>query len=111
MPKIIAIREFELLPGVNKAEFEQLLLEVYLPAAAQVPGWQNQILYGDRGEREGKYVLLCEIESVTTRDSYFPPSGEESKAFLRYGAALMPLWDKMASYCTSTFTDYIVLGT
>ena len=76
-------------------------------------GWTNYLLKGDRGDREGRYLWMIEIESVEARDRVFPPSGEISEEAMQFHAAQAPVLEKWAALATPIdiiSTDYIVVG-
>jgi hypothetical protein len=110
MAKVIGIHEVELRPGAQAADLERFITEEFIPASQRVPGMQVSLLKADRGERVGKYVMLMEIESVETRDRYFPSSGEPSEAFQRAMPTAGALMEKLGALGSSTFTDYVVVG-
>src|SRR6187200_2399509 len=62
MPKVFAVHEMELEPGVEPEEYERFFAEEIAPMA-ELPGWKTRLLKGDRGARTGKYLVLFEIES------------------------------------------------
>lgn len=113
MAKVYGMHRLALLPGVKGEDFEQFFRE----AASQIPavqGWRWYLLKGDKGDREGKYLLLAEIESVETRDRYAPPSGDvppETQQWFQDAAKVFEQWRTFASGPTDpTFTDYVVVG-
>ena len=62
MAKLYCLHEIELRPGVSPAEFEKVAAEVN--ESANYEGWTAHLLKGERGERNGKYLFLYEIESI-----------------------------------------------
>ena len=119
MPKLFGLHEIELQPGVEPDEFERFFAEELAPSP-MVPGLKVHLLKGDRGERAGKYLVLLEIESVETRDRYFPRpgAGVESEEFTQFleqhpeTAAAFDKWQKMSPFGSETevYTDYVVVS-
>jgi hypothetical protein len=119
MPKLFGLHEIELQPGVEPDEFERFFAEEVAPSP-MVPGLKVYLLKGDRGECAGKYLVLLEIESVETRDRYFPRpgAGEESEEFTQFleqhpeTAAAFDKWQKMSPFGSKNeiYTDYVVVA-
>jgi hypothetical protein len=111
---VLSMREFELRPGVNAAEFEQFVQgEMVETVARNVKGMKIQILKGDRGQRKGAYLLIWEFDSVTTRNQFFPREGGMG------GPPFREAWDhiktvmgKFRSYTSGLgdYTDYVVVS-
>ena len=74
MPKVFALHEVRLPPGMTAEEHEQVYGE-QLASLPDLQGWKTYLLKGDRGEGAGKLQLMFEIESVEARDRYFPSPG------------------------------------
>ena len=71
------------------------------------------LLKGDRGDREGKYLWVTEIESVEARDRYYPSPGEMSEEVQRLFAPYAAVWEKWETFATPVdviYTDYVVVG-
>ena len=47
MPKVFALHEMELSPGVAPEEYERFLAEEIAPMP-ELPGWKTHLLRGDR---------------------------------------------------------------
>jgi hypothetical protein len=79
-------------------------------------GWEPRILRGDRGEREGKYLVMIVIESVEMRDRLFPGLNQVSEEGQRFFASFPEFgkvaekWRKLATFPgdDTTHTDYVV---
>src|SRR5262245_26803452 len=110
MAKVVGIHEVELRPGAEAADLERFITEEFIAGAQVVRIMQVSLLKADRGERAGKYVMLMEIESVETRDRYFPSSGEPSEAFQRAMPTGDALMEQFGAFGSSTFTDYVIVG-
>jgi hypothetical protein len=113
----ICLHEIELQPGVEPEEYERVFAEE-IASSFTLPGWKIHLLKGERGTRDGKYLVLLEIESLEARDRYFPRPGEESEEFTRFleqhpeAAAAFEKWQKMGPYGSKTdiATDYVALA-
>jgi hypothetical protein len=76
-------------------------------------GWKSYLLKGDRGDREGKYLWVIEVESVEARDRFFPAPGEiskEAQQFFEAQAAVFEKWTTFATDLDTIYTDYVVVG-
>ncbi len=112
MSKVFGMHMIALRPGVKAGDFEKFVTkEIYpLPSLA---GMKTYLLKGDRGDREGKYLIMYEFESVEVRDRYFPSPGEASKEVqqvLGSYAAVMEKWATFATPLDEITTDYVVVG-
>ena len=63
---------FALKPGENPEDFEKCVLETVY-ALTEPEGVKHYLLKGDRGDREGKYLWVFEVDSIEPRDRYYPP--------------------------------------
>ena len=86
MSKLYSLHPLVLRPGVKAEEFETFVKEVW-PSYTPFPGWKPHILKGDRGDREGKYLVLMEIESVEARNRFYPRPGEPSDELKQFAEA------------------------
>jgi len=112
MAKVFGVREFDLNPDVSAAEFDQWLTEA-LPQLPKGAGVKVSFLKADRGDRNGKYLMLTEMESVETRDRYWPNPDQPSSE----GVKLDPPPEVMAQFQRYLapsggygFTDYVVVA-
>jgi hypothetical protein len=111
MAKLYGIHEIELKPGVKEEDFEEFMVEqVYaLPWPCEFT-----LLKGDKGERDGKYLVLMVFESTEARDRWDPVSGwitGEGRRFFQTHAATVEKYEAMATPVGETiYTDYVVLG-
>jgi hypothetical protein len=120
MAKVYGLHMIGLRPGVNGEDFEKFFREKVVPLP-KYTGWKGYLLKGDRGDREGKYLLMIEIESVEARDRYAPGEGESDEA-RRYhevyreanpeAKSVFDEWDKLASGwgAPTIYTDYVVVA-
>jgi len=118
MAMVFGVHEIDLRPGVTAEEFERFLAQEYAPGAAPQPaGWKTYYLKGDRGDRAGKYLVLIAIDSVETRDHYFPAPGELSAAAQQYfdqrsesEQAVAAKLDTLVTPVGESYTDYVVIA-
>lgn len=108
----MSTHQLELHPGVDTAAFEQFVTQDALPVL-QLPGTTLSLLKGDRGERQGAYLLLWEFDSIERRDHYFPTSdtvSEDARQALQLAPAVLERW---ASFGVppgqAVYTDYVVV--
>lgn len=101
---------------MDPTEFETLFAAT--STLPELPGWTTRLLKGERGERGERadtYLLLFEIDSVETRDRYYPAEGQESDESKRYDEEhpdAPAAWERLRS-CVSdidTVTDYLAVG-
>ena len=112
MSKVFGMHMIALHPGVKADDFEKFVMEEVNPLP-YLEGWKNYLLKGDRGDREGKYLWMIEVESVEARDRFFPSPGEMSKEVQQFSEAQAAVFEKWATFATSTdviSTDYVVVG-
>jgi hypothetical protein len=119
MTRVFGMHEIELNPSVNEEEFENFFLQEMAPASI-FPGWSIHLLKGDRGMREGKYLVLFEIESTEARDRFAPAPSQSNEAtdqFLEKNKEILePIFQKWATFSPTdlganlNYTDYLVLN-
>ncbi len=119
MAKVYGIHNITLKPGVKVEDFEKFVIE----DVNSLPGFESlefYILKGDKGERDGKYIVVAEIESVESRERFVTGMGvatEEGKQFsethkIVYAEASKK-WDTFVTTRLGTgspATDYVVVG-
>jgi hypothetical protein len=111
--KVFSLHEFELRPGVEPAELERVFRAEVAPSPS-LPGFRASLLRGDRGERDGRFLVLMEMESEGTRDRYFPEPDGRSEEFLRFMEQhpdTAAAWDAITSLTVqpAPYTDYVVV--
>jgi hypothetical protein len=100
---------------VRVEDFETFVNKEW-PVYTPYPGWQVHVLKGDRGDRDGEYLVLLEIESVEARDRIFPRAGEKSeygKQFDEDHPECPPIFEKLWTLVDNSgfpFTDYVRIG-
>ena len=117
MAKVFGLHEIELRPGVTDEQYERLVREKAAPLA-NFPGWKWYLLKGNRGQRDGKYLLMVEIESVAARDRFSPTPNAESEEARQFteahpeNAAVFAEFEKLASVPgeSTLYTDYVVVA-
>ncbi len=112
MPKLYSVHPVELRPGVKAEDFENYVKEGW-PSYTPYPGWKAHILKGDRGDRDGKYTVLLEIESIEARNRIFPNASEKSEYGKQFDEAhpestkiFKKLWT-LVDNSGFPFTDYV----
>jgi len=112
MAKVYSVQEIELRPEVDPAEFERMF-EAEVAPSPTLPGLKASLLKGNRGARDGKFLVLLEIEDEETRDRYFPGPGERSEEFRRFMEQhpdTAAAWAKVySSRLEPVITDYVVV--
>ena len=111
MGKVFGMHKVELKPGVNMMEFEDFICNEVIPIYNRVPGQTVHLLKGDQGERNGKYMVLIEIDSPERRDQiYPPPEGSFAEDVQELLGDVSQTWDKLISmveqFPDPTVTDY-----
>ena len=113
MAKVYGMHELELKPGVDGQEFETYFTRELSPLFRQISGQTIHLVKGDRGSREGRYLLLFEIDSVERRDSLYPVSGGESPEMDRMFADNSAIVNKANDFVVAIpdpkFTDYVTV--
>ncbi|MCK4784806.1 MAG: hypothetical protein KAV87_13725 [Desulfobacteraceae bacterium] len=112
MSKVFGMHMIALHPGVKAEDFEKYIMEEVYPVPTP-EGSKYYLLKGDRGDREGRYLWMMELESVEVRDRLFPSPGEMSKEVQQFVEAQAALFEKWATFATPMdviSTDYVVVG-
>ena len=118
MARVFGLQMIRLKPGVKTEDFEEFVKEE-VSQGTVYEGWQAHVLKGLRGDREGRYLWMWEIESVEALNRYFPGLGpetetEEAKRFHETHAdemeQFMKKWDTFATpFHDRISTDYVVV--
>jgi hypothetical protein len=113
MAKLFGMHEIELHSGVKPEDFERFVVEE-VNRSQPLPGVVGHMLKGDRGDREGKYLLMLEFESKELRDRFFPSPdqvSEEAQRYMEPTRAMAEKWATLASApgTTEIYTDYVVV--
>ena len=112
MAKVYGIHRLEVQPGATEQAIHQLAADMARTTA--IPGYVARIVKADRGERVGEYAMIVEMDSVATRDRYFPPTGdapsdEFDRLLAPYQAQLEQLF-ALLTFPDPHFSDYVVVG-
>ena len=115
MAKVLGMHRVELKPGVDEREFEEFIRNEVSPFYNRVPGQTVHLLKGDQGERDGKYLVLIEIDSPERRDEiYPPPDGRYSEEIQQLLGDVGDIWDRLTSmveeFPDATFTGYVMVS-
>ncbi len=112
MAKVYSLHMIALKAGASGPDFERIFRE----EIKRVPGPSGltmRLLRGDRGDREGKYLVMFEIESVERRDQLFPEAGpaarQMSSEVMQWMGSAGPSLAKWNEYTTpfdAIYTDY-----
>ena len=118
MAKVFGMHMIGLRPGVKGEDFETFFREKVAPLP-DFPGHKWYLLKGERGDREGKYLMMVEVESVEARNRSNPKPDELSEEAQRFMEAhkealdaMFAEWEKLASPigAPTIYTDYVVVG-
>jgi hypothetical protein len=77
-------------------------------------GREARLLKGDRGARDGKYLLIFKVPSPAERDRWVPSPGKLSTEGKQIFATSGPVWEKIkrltTTFLDAEFTDYVVVN-
>ncbi len=113
MGEVLALREFTLKDGVDTTALEQFFFEEVIPSRDKhvVPGLQLVNMKGDRGERDGQYIVAWIFDKVERRDHYFPEEGGAAPEFEEAYAPMQAIENKAGEYGVApSYTDYVLVG-
>jgi hypothetical protein len=112
MSKVYSLHMIALKAGANGPDFERFFSE-QIGAVPGPSGLTMRLLKGDRGDREGKYLLMFEIESVERRDALFPQAGpaarkmsDEVMQWMGAAGPSLARWNEYATPFDIISTDY-----
>jgi len=116
MSKVFGIHRVTLRPGISGKQFEKFYHDK-MASGTMYPGWKVHLLKADRGEHEGEYAVLFEMDSVQARDRYSPSPNKFSKEAEQFNQAhpemvtLLEEWGKLASTPgdNDIYTDYVTV--
>ena len=117
MAKVLGMHSVELKPGVDEQEFEEFIKTDVLPVYRKVPGQTAHLLKADRGVRNGKYLVLIELESPERRDHIYPPAGDGwgvAEDVQQLVGNIDPIFEKLSGFVEGFpdpgFTDYVMVS-
>ena len=105
MVRIIGIHPIELREGVKAEDLESFCKDALLPAISAMPGTTTRLFKGDKGARDGKYLLLWEFGGPEERAQFFVDEAEASDAVKQ----VWKQWEKLRTLVTNDFSDYVEL--
>ena len=112
MAKVFYIHNLKLDPGVTEAEFEKWYKEE-LPSFTHRPGHHFYLIKGIRGDREGQYTLMGEIESLENYRQGRTPDGQPTDSYKKFDEAhpenkiFVDRFFRMVSIIDGESTDYV----
>jgi hypothetical protein len=113
MAKLFGMHTIELHSDVKPEDFERFVVEE-VNRNQLLPGVVTYVLKGDRGDKEGEYLLMIEFESTELRDRFFPTPGQTSEEAQRLMESTKAIGEKWATFgippgTTEIYTDYVVV--
>ena len=112
MAKVYSLHMLALKAGASGPDFERFFHEE-IESVPGPSGLTLRLLRGDRGDREGKYLLMAEFEGVERRDQLYPEAGpaarQVSGEVMQWMGAAGPTLAKWNEYMTpfdTIYTDY-----
>jgi hypothetical protein len=116
MAKVYGTHMLRLHSHVKEEDFEKFVTEE-LYRLPRFEGWDFYLLKGIRGEREGRYLLMFEIESLEALNRYYPPPGhssEEADEWFDSHPEVAEAWfEKLPTFAAGLSvirTEYLVVG-
>lgn len=106
MPRVYGIHEVMIHPDFTNEDFERYVAEE-LPKVKQPEGSRVWVLRGNRGDRQGRYIVVYEFASVEAQERLWPGNlaSEEMKAWQAKNAEHSRKW--AAFFEHTIYTDYI----
>jgi hypothetical protein len=111
--KVFGMHMIALRPGVKPEDFERFVNQKVYPAYSEALRIDGYLLKGDRGDREGKYLMVFEFPSVEARDRLFPSPSKLSEQAQQLFARSQKLFEEWATFATpldAIYTDYVAVG-
>jgi hypothetical protein len=112
MAKVYSLHSIALKAGASGPDFERFFREEIAPVPGP-NGLTMRLLKGDRGDREGKYLVMFEVESVERRNQLFPEAGpaarQMSPEVMQWMGAAGPAlarWNEYTTPFDTIYTDY-----
>lgn len=113
MSKVYSLHMIALKAGESGTGFERYFREE-IGAVPGPSGLTMRLLRGDRGDREGKYLVMFEFESVERRDQLFPEAGpaarqmsSEVMQWMGSAGPSLAKWNEYATPFDVIYTDYM----
>lgn len=114
MAKVFYIHNLELNSGVTEKEFERFLKEE-MSSRTSMPGHKSYVIKGIRGDREGQYTLMGEIESLENYNQGRTPDGQPTESYKKFqedhpeNKVFSDKFFSLASIIDGGSTDYVEL--
>lgn len=105
MAKVVGIHNLELQPGVKAKDFEKFFREEWLVGTFDLSGVKTLLLKGDKGKRDGKYLMMIEFDSFDDRSRLFIDEAETTEEVKQ----MWQQWKKLRTFVSTEFTDYVEL--
>ena len=112
MAKVYSLHMIALKAGASGPDFEHFFRQE-VESAPGPSGLSMRLLKGDRGDREGKYLLMFEFESVERRSQLFPEAGpaarqmtDEVMQWMGAASAILAQYSEYATPFDTIYTDY-----
>jgi hypothetical protein len=112
MAKVYSLHMVALKAGASGPEFERFFHEGIEPGPTP-QGLRMRLLKGDRGDREGKYLVMFEVDSVERRDELFPEAGPAARQmsgevmqWMGGAGPSLARWGEFATPFDTIYTDY-----
>lgn len=86
MVKVFEILRLELKPEATAEELEKWWKED-MPSYFNAPGYTGYLLKGIRGDREGQYTFMFEVENFEMFDRNLTPDGQQSEVDRQFDEA------------------------
>ncbi|AYH14045.1 hypothetical protein GMW39_11130 [Pectobacterium parmentieri] len=115
--RVVGIHNLALRSGVAPETFEKFIND-NIHRVEDYPGWKFHMLKGEGGNRLDQYVVMLEIESLASLNSFHPEldvSTEKALTFVREHAdteCMYDEWRALASFsgAPQIYTDYITIA-
>ena len=111
MGELLGIHYLDVKPR-KSADLEKFVVEKFNPSVYNViPGLNIYFLKGDRGEMEGKYIMMYVFDSYERRNAYVPEPGKPTEEFKEYIEPVLEYFDKLQEFLNEdvSYTDYVVV--
>ena len=112
MAKVYSLHLIALKAGANGPDFERFFQEE-IKSVQPPSGLTMRLLKGDRGDREGNYLLMFEFESVERRNQLFPEAGPAARQmsgevmqWMGSAGPSLAKWNEYATPFDTIYTDY-----
>jgi hypothetical protein len=112
MAKVYSLHMLALKAGASGPDFERFFHEEIEPVPGP-SGLVMRLLRGDRGDREGKYLVMFEFDSVERRDELFPEAGPgahqmsaEAMQWMGSAGSSLARWNDYTTPFDTIYTDY-----